>query len=117
MVAAAFTVSVSWIYKLHGRRRESGETAARPQCCHVPGKLDGYHDELRTQVAAVPDITIGELRVWIRQTQGVSVSHAVMWEKLKELQLTLKKRPATRRSRSVRMSPLHARSGVLCNPF
>jgi transposase len=89
-VADAFTVSVSWIYKLQGRRRETGETAARPQRCHVPGKLDAYHDELRAQVTAVPDMTIGELRVWMRQTHGVSVSHAVMWEKLKELALTLK---------------------------
>jgi hypothetical protein len=63
----------------------SGETAARPQCCHVPGKLDAYHADIRAQVAAKPDITIGELRRWMRDTHGVSVSHAVMWEKLQEL--------------------------------
>lgn len=41
--------------------------------------------------AAKPDSTIGELRIWVRQTHRVSVNHAVKWEKLKELQLTLKK--------------------------
>ncbi len=116
-VADAFTVSVSWIYKLLGRRRATGETTARPQRCHVAGKLDAYHDELRAHVAAIPDITIGELRVWMRQAHSVSVSHAVMWEKLKELQLTLKKRPATQRSRRVRMSSPHATNGVLSSPF
>jgi transposase len=115
-VAEAFTVSVSWICKLLGRRRVTGETTARPQRCHVPGKLDAYHAELRAQVAAIPDVTIGELRVWMRQTHSVSVSHAVMWEKLKELQLTLKKRPATQRSRRVRMSSPRAKSGVLYSP-
>jgi transposase len=59
-VAMAFAVSVSWIYKALARRRETGETAARRQCCHVAGKLDAYHEAIGTRVAAVPDMTIGE---------------------------------------------------------
>jgi transposase len=96
--ATALAVSVSWIYKALGRRRETDETSARPQHCHVPGKLDGYHAEIRAQVAAVPDITILELRAWVLATRGVSVSHVVMWETLCRLKLTLKKDPACRRA-------------------
>jgi len=115
-VAVTFTVSVSWIYKVLGRRRKRGETTARPQRCQVQGKLDAYHTDIRTQVAAEPDMTIAELRVWIARTHGVSVSHAVMWGKLQELQLTLKKRPGTPPSRSARTSRSRAKNGVLCNP-
>ena len=115
-VAAAFTVSVSWIYKAVGRRRQTGETTARAQRCHVRGKLDAYHAALRAQVAAVPDMTIAELRAWLLETYGMSVSHAVMWETLRRLKLTLKKRPGTPPSRSVPTSRPHARNGVLCSP-
>jgi len=37
--APLFQVSVSWIYKALARRRDSGETTARPQINHVPPKL------------------------------------------------------------------------------
>ena len=89
-VAEAFTVSVSWIYKALGRRRTTGETTARPQRCHVPGKLDLHHDEIRARVAAVPDMTIAELRDWLWTSHGIVVGHAVMWETLKRLGLSLK---------------------------
>jgi transposase len=116
IVAATFTVSVSWIYKVLGRRRKTGETTARPQRCQVPGKLDAHHATIRTQVAAEPDMTIAHLRAWMAQTHGVSVSHAVMWGKLRELQLTLKKRRGMPPSRNGRTSRSRAKSGVLYNP-
>jgi transposase len=115
-VAEAFTVSVSWIYQAVGRRRTTGETMARPQRCHVPGKLDLHHDEIRARVATVPDATIAELRDWLRTAHGISVSHAVMWETLGRLGLTRKKRPSTPPSRNAPMSRLRARNGVSCSP-
>jgi transposase len=115
-VAMAFAVSVSWIYKALARRRETGETAPRRQCCHVAGKLDAYHEAIRTRVAAVPDMTIGELRAWMLATYSVSVGHAVMWETLRRLELTLKKRPGTPPSRRARTSRRRARSGALGSP-
>jgi hypothetical protein len=36
------------------RRRETGETAARRQCYHVAGKLDAYHEAIRTRVLRCP---------------------------------------------------------------
>jgi transposase len=78
-VARTFAVSVSWIYKALARRHETGE-AARRRCCDVAGKLDAHHEAIRARVAAVPDMTIGELRAWMLATYGVSVGHAAMWE-------------------------------------
>jgi transposase len=110
-VAAAFAVSVSWIYKALARRRKTGETAARGQRCHAPGKLDAHHAAIRAQVTTVPDLTIAELRGWMLATHAISVSHAVMWETLRRLKLSLKKRPGMPPSRRVPMSPPRASSG------
>ena len=116
VVARAFAVSVSWIYKALARRRETGETAARRQCCHVPGKLDAHHEAIRARIAAVPDMTIGELRAWMLATYGVSVGHAVMWETLRRLKLTLKKRPGMPPNRRARTLRRHGRNGALGSP-
>jgi transposase len=112
-VAAAF-----WVMCRGSTRRWGG--GARPvrrrhvrRGCHAPGKLDAYHADISTQVAAKPDITIGELQSWMRDTHGVSFNYAVMWEKLQELNLTLKN-PGMQPSRRVRMSRRHTRNGVLC---
>jgi transposase len=67
-------------------------------------------------VAAVPDMTIGELRAWMLATCGVSVGHAVMWETLRRLELTLKKRPGTPPNRRARTSRRHVRNGALGSP-
>jgi len=53
-VADLFGVSVSWIDKALGRRRKTGETTARLQRCHVPGKLTAHHAAIRAEVAARP---------------------------------------------------------------
>jgi transposase len=59
---------------------------------------------------------IGELRAWMLATYSVSVGHAVMWETLRRLELTLKKRPGTPPSRRARTSRRRARSGALGSP-
>jgi transposase len=105
-------VSSSYVSKVLIRRRRTGETSARPQCCHVPAKLSHYHAAIREQVAAKPDATLAELRTWLAQTHQVSVSVTLMWETLAQLRLTLKKRPCTRRNRTARMSPRLASPGA-----
>ena len=90
-IAKALYVSVSYVSKVLGRRR-AGETAARLQRCHVPGKLTGLHGAIRERVEARPDTTINELQIWLRETHKVSVSARVMWKALAKLDLTLKKR-------------------------
>ena len=60
--AEALFVSVSYVSKVLSRRRESGETSARPQRCRVPPRLAGLHEAIRADVAARPDATLAELR-------------------------------------------------------
>ncbi len=90
-IAAALRVSVSYVSKVVSRRRETGETSARQQRCHVPLKLAGLHEVIRAEVARRPDTTIAELRRWLADTHKVSASEGLMHATLTRLDLTHKK--------------------------
>jgi len=115
-IADALFVSISYVSKVLSRRRSTGETTARPQRCHVPRKLSNHLAAIRERVAARPDTTIEELRQWLQETHEVSVSLTLLWETLAHLELTLKKRPCTPRSRTVRMWPQPAPNGARASP-
>jgi hypothetical protein len=53
--AALFRVSVSYIYKVLGRRRATGETKARTGRPGRKAKLAAHDEALRARVAVVPD--------------------------------------------------------------
>lgn len=99
-VSKMLMVSVSYVSKVVGRRRRSGETTARPQRCHVPPKLAEYHAALCARVSTCPDATLAELQAWLQETHKVAANTTLDWETLKTLRLTLKKRRYTPRSRA-----------------
>jgi transposase len=112
-VAPLFRVSVSYIYKALERRKATGQTqpSARGGArravvlrCHEAVLLE----HLRTK----PDATLGELRRWLFETRGVSISIGALWNGLDRLGWTLKKSRSTRPSRSAPMSPPPAPSGA-----
>src|SRR5262249_14307804 len=72
-IAPLFNVSVSYIYKILGRRRTTGETTARSQRHGPLPKLAPYTDILRARVEAVPDITLDELRLWPSTKSGSAI--------------------------------------------
>lgn len=111
-VAELFRVSVSYIYKALARRRQTGETEARPQRSHQALKLAAHHEAIRAEVARRPDVTLDELRAWLEAEHGVSASLGLMHNTLARLDLTRKKRPAGLKSRIGRMSPTSVLSGV-----
>ncbi len=114
--APLFRVSIAFIYKALIRRRRTGETTARPQRCQLEPKLAAYYEAIRAEIAAHPNMTIGELRVWLLAKHGVSACHSVVWAALDRLGLTLKKRPSTRPSRIGRTLPPRGRLGVSASP-
>lgn len=111
-IARLLRVSVSYVSKVLSRRRQSGETTARPQRCHVVPKLAARYGAIRERVAARPDATLAELRVWLIETHAMSVSAALLCQTLAELGLTLKKSPCGRPNRTAPTSPRRAPSGV-----
>jgi len=110
-IAEMLLVSISYVSKALSRRARTGEITARPQRCHVPPKLAPFYEAIREQVASTPAMTLEELKVWLSETHGTEASTTLIWETLGKLDLTLKKRPCTPRSRIGPMSCGRVRPG------
>ena len=115
-IAEQLRTSVSYVSKVLSRWRLTGETAARPQCCHVPGKLLGLHGEIAAEVAAKPDATIDELRRWLSATHATTASKGLMVKTLAQLRLTHKKSPSARQNRRAPTSRRRALPGAANSP-
>jgi transposase len=115
-LAPLFRVSVSYIYKVLERRRTTGETTARRSGGGRQPKLLAHDEALGERVAAVPDGTLAELQAWLMAERGVKVSIGCLWNRLRHLGLTLKKRRRMRPSRTGPTLPKPAVCGVTLRP-
>ena len=115
--APLFRVSVSYIYKALERRAATGETSAsaRGGLRRSP-VLSGHEAGLLEHLRANPDATLGELRRWLFETRGVSISVGALWNGLDRLGWTLKKSRSTQPSRSAPTSPRPASRGAPPSP-
>lgn len=115
--ARLFRVSISYIYKALERRAETGQTAPAVRGgAQRKAVLAGHEAALLDHLHAEPDATLGELRRWLSEARGVSISVGALWNGLDRLGWTLKKGRSTPRSRSARMSPPPAPSGAPPSP-
>jgi transposase len=114
--APVFQVSVSYIYKILGRRRTTGETTARTGRAGRKPKLAAHDEGLRARVADHPDATLEELQGWLAAEHKVEVSIGCLWNRLRFLKLPLKKSHSGPPSRIGRMSPRLARNGMRARP-
>jgi transposase len=115
--APLFRVSVSYIYKALERRTATGATAPSARGgAQRKVVLAGHEAALLTHLRAQPDATLGELRRWLFETRGVSISVGALWKGLNRLGWTLKKSHSTRWNRSARMWPRPGPNGVPPNP-
>ena len=73
-IAKGLRVNVSYVSKLLSRRRQTGQTTARAQWCHLPPRLADLHSAIEAQVTVRPDATIAALRAWLHKTHQVSAS-------------------------------------------
>ena len=115
-IAPVFQVSVSYIYKALGRRRTTGETAARKGRVGRKPKLGAHDEALRAQVAGHPDATLEELQAWLLAEREVKVSVGCLWNRLRFLGLTLKKSHSGPPSRIGRTSPKLVKIGMRTRP-
>lgn len=99
VVAAQFSVSVSFVAKLLQRQRTSGSLAALP---HRSGPAPCLDAAARAEVVAClrqqPDVTLDELRVWVAALGGPTVSPATMGRAVQALDWRRKKRASTQPS-------------------
>ena len=114
--AAVFRVSVSYIYKVLGRRRATGESKALTGRAGRKAKLAAHDEALRARVAAIPDATLEELQAWLATERKVEVSIGCLWNRLQRLKLPLKKSHTTLPNSSGQMSPRLAMRGMPARP-
>lgn len=115
-IASMLMVSIAYVSKALSRRRQTGEILARPQRCHIPPKLAGFHGRIQEQIAARPDLTLEELKRWLAAEHQVPASVSLLSKTLRQLNLTLKKRLSMRRNRNAPMSRRRVRHGGKANP-
>ena len=95
-LAATFQVSRAWAEKIWKTKRETGSTK-RP-----PGRPRGFpsrltpeiRQRLTVRVAKQPDATVNELREWLQQQEGVTISQQRLSAVILEMGLRIKKKPA-----------------------
>lgn len=111
--APLFRVSVSYIYKALERRAATGATTPSARGgAQRKAVLSGHEAALLGHLRAKSDATLGELRRWLFETRGVSISVGALWNGLDRLGWTLKKSRSTRLSRSAPTSPRAASRGA-----
>jgi transposase len=110
--AERFEVSVSYVVKARQRRARLGDVRPGAQRCWVPCKLASRHTAIAAYVRQHQDATLSELRAWLLSEFGVSASIGTMWNTLRRLGLTLKKRRSRRASAGVPISQKPASSGT-----
>jgi transposase len=116
-VAPLFLVSVFYIYKALERRTATGESKPSARGGRQrPLVLAGHEAVLLAHLRAKPDATLAELRHWLSETRGVSISVGALWNGLDRLGWTLRKSRGMRRNRSVLTSPRPASRGALPSP-
>ena len=95
-IAETFGVSPAWARRVKQRRRETGETTARPM--GGPGVTIVDRGQLAALVREHPDATLAELREYL----GVACALSTVCMALKKMGLSFKKKRSTPRSRNVR---------------
>jgi transposase len=102
--AVRFGVGIATAIVWARRARETGERKARPQGQPRRSKLDPHRAFLLGLIEAKDDITLVEMQERLRAERGISASVGTIWTFLDRCNMTVKKRPPTRRSRIVLMS-------------
>lgn len=99
-VAEQFSVSPSFVSKLHTRYRRSRSLAPdRQGGDHRSHPIEAHADWLLAQVAATPDLTLAELCQGLRQ-RGLATVPSTVWRFFHRRGVTYKKRPRTPASRN-----------------
>jgi transposase len=110
--AARFKVGVSSVIRWCAQLRQTGEVAPRKQGGDRRShRIEAQAAFILGRVAAKRDITLKELQAEL-QARSVRVSIGALWRFFDRHQITLKKRPRMRLSRSVPTSPSRASAGA-----
>ena len=115
--AARFGIGVATAVRWVRRWRETGERGARRQGYPKRSILDPHEGYLLALIEDEVDITLDEMRARLRAEREIEVARVTIWRFFDRRGITFKKRPATRRSRTARMSAPPASPGSRASPI
>ena len=99
--AAQFRVSVKFVNDMVILKRETGALEPRQQGNGGGhGKLARLRDWIAARMTAKPDLTLDDLVLEISDAHKMTVHRVSVWRTLRDLGLTHKKRPASRRAKA-----------------
>jgi transposase len=111
-IAQRFRVSLGMVKKLLQQRRKTGQIGHRHRCAGRKPKILPAHDQqMKTLLAAKPDLTLAELRAALQLDCTLPAIHYA----LVRLQFTYKKKRSAPASKIARTSPSTGKSGSASN--
>lgn len=93
-LTSRYHVSRAWVDALKQRKRDTGSIAPLKQTKFRGRVLEGQDDRLAAAITAQPDATLRELRDTLKTAAGL----ATIWRAVNQLNLTVKKNRARRRT-------------------
>jgi transposase len=116
-LAERFMVSLAYGKKLRGQFRRTGQMERIEQRRGKPRKLlDEHREQLRRWLAAVPDLTLEQLREKLEQERGLVISRAQVARVLQRMGLKLKKSHSTPRSATRTKTAVGEKSSLRDSP-
>jgi transposase len=97
--ASLFGVAVSTVIDWIDAFRESGRLTAKPMGGDRNSRLKGERDWLLARIAAVPDLTLEEIRAELAD-RGLYVGYGTVWRFFAAEGVSFKKNRARRRARA-----------------
>jgi transposase len=95
-LAARFSVSVPWAWKISAQRKRTGQMERVEQRRGTVRKVTvEVEQRLREWVQAQPDLTLAELQQQLAKAHHLQVSIGRLWQVLRQMGLRLKKSHST----------------------
>jgi transposase len=110
--ARKYSVSISWVYDLRKRRRETGSIEPKQYKRGAKRKLAPYEQEVRQLIADHPDATLIELHAMLPNKENVSIN--TLHQFLVHLKITWKKKRYTLPNNIEKMLPKSETIGKNC---
>ena len=116
--AARFGIAPSAAVKWHRLWRETGSVAPRRMGGDKrSGRIEALGEVILAMVGAEPDITLAEIAERLERAHGARFAPLIVHRFFRRRGWSFKECPATRASRSARMSARRARPGSRRNPI
>jgi transposase len=115
--AARFDVSVSSTTRWAQRWRAEGHARPRAMGGDRRCRLREHSAKVLQLVARQPDLTLQEIRSALAVSCGITVGRSTVHRFLRAHNVTLKKRPCTRPSKTARMSPRPGACSFAASPL